>query len=167
METYKDIPGCPNYEVSPSGLVRNKKTNRLLKPSIYHSEDKPYARVKLVNDSGIPKNFSVHRLVAKLYIPNPENKPYTDHINGNSLDNNVTNLRWATAEENAQNCCMNRRNTSGFKGVYFHKVSGKYMAYVRTGGHMVYLGLYETAEDASVVATEARNIAHGDFARHS
>lgn len=56
------------------------------------------------------RTILVHRLVAELFIPNPDNKPCVDHINHNRLDNRVENLRWVTAKENANNRIVHSKN---------------------------------------------------------
>lgn len=81
--------------VSSFGNIKNINTKRGLKGYT----DKRYRRVKLKNGSEYIST-SVHRLVATLFIPNPENKLNVNHIDGNSFNNNVTNLEWCTQKEN-------------------------------------------------------------------
>jgi NUMOD4 motif/HNH endonuclease len=112
IETWKDIEGYERlYQVSNLGQVRSlnrKDTNgnrqlleKILKPS---KTKKGYLRVCLCVNSVI-KTFSVHRLVAIEFIPNSDNKPEINHINGIKHDNSVNNLEWATARENRLHAC--------------------------------------------------------------
>lgn len=92
---WKQIEGKPNYEVSDDGQVRNKKTGRILKPS---TRKDGYCQVMLGRKT-VP--LYIHRLVAIAFIPNPENLPQVDHIDGVKSNNMVSNLRWSNASLNA------------------------------------------------------------------
>lgn len=113
MEEWKTIEDFPNYMVSSEGRVKNIKYNRLLKPRF---NDRGYISFVLYNN-GKNHTFRVNRLVAQIFIPNPENKPYIDHINGIRDDNRVCNLRWATHKENMNNpqTKLKLRNNNGQK----------------------------------------------------
>ena len=93
-EIFKPIDGFDKYFVSNMGNVKSDKTNRLLKVQ----KKIGYSTVGL---SIINKRycFLIHRLVAKAFIPNPENKLTVNHINHNTHDNRVENLEWSTSKE--------------------------------------------------------------------
>lgn len=96
-EIWKDIPGYEGeYKVSNMGNVYSIIKHRL--SSLMLNKTLGYLFVNLHG-----KNYRVHRLVALTFIPNPENKPYIDHINTIKTDNRVENLRWCTPMENTHN----------------------------------------------------------------
>ena len=98
LEKIKDIKGYEGlYQVSSWGKVISVKTNKVLSPEI---NSKGYLRVDLYDSTGKKKHYKVHRLVAEAFIPNPENKPQINHIDGNTQNNSITNLEWCTSSEN-------------------------------------------------------------------
>ena len=98
-ETWKDIPGFEGfYQVSDAGSVRNKRTLKQVKPYL---NGNGYCIVGLYSRKHSKTiHCRVHRLVAKTFIENPQNKRTVNHKDGNKTNNNATNLEWATHKEN-------------------------------------------------------------------
>lgn len=65
--------------------------------------------------NGKVKQFRISRLVAETFIPNPDNKPYVDHIDTNKENNTVSNLRWVTSSENSNNILSRQHMLSSWK----------------------------------------------------
>lgn len=96
MDKWLPISKFPNYVISDDGRVKNMVTGRELKPI---QESTGYSHVTLCND-GKHHQTSIHRLVAQTFIPNPNNKPMVNHIDGDKANNRVDNLEWCTQSEN-------------------------------------------------------------------
>ena len=119
IEVWKDIPEYENlYQVSNLGRVRsldrivyNNGGEELRKGTILKggktSRNSNYHYVGLSKDGKVTNKY-IHRLVAEAFIPNPENKPTVDHLNRDTSNNTLENIRWATYDEQA----TNRNNTN-------------------------------------------------------
>ena len=111
------------------------------------------------------KQYLGHRL-AFIYMTGSAPK-YVDHINGNKVDNSWNNLRECTLQHNNYNMKTTSLNTSGVKGVSWHKRLKKWQAYIKVNKKTKSLGYYKDLELAESVVREARDLYHGEFARHA
>lgn len=111
-EIWKDVQGYERlYQVSNLGRV--KSLGRFVdKLKCHYWQEEKILKLRkradgylnvILSKKGKTKTFSVHRLVAVAFIPNPENKTEVDHINAIKTDNSVNNLRWASHKENMNN----------------------------------------------------------------
>lgn len=103
-----------------------------------------------------------HRIIWLLVYGEPM-PAQIDHINGNPLDNRLVNLRAASHTENQRNKKMCRNNQSGRKGV--SKSGNKWMARIRVDGKLIYLGRFNSLEDAAQTYARAAKMHFGSFAR--
>lgn len=126
-EIWKDIEGYENlYQISNLGNVKSKQRyvyksngkiyiNALLKEKILKKNIRQgYYAVKLYKNNK-KVNFPVHRLVAKAFISNLEDKPCVNHKDGNKLNNNVKNLEWCTYSENILHAYKNGLSSTSEK----------------------------------------------------
>ena len=111
------------------------------------------------------KTYKVHRLIFIMfngYLPK-----FIDHIDGNPANNRIENLRPATMRENLCNTRMRINNTSGVKGVSWHKPTNKWQVKLHIDGKATHIGLYDTVEQAKEIADATRLKHHGEFARYA
>ncbi len=93
-------PNLP-IEVNPNGCTKNLKTmNETFGRNARHG----YKRISLTVSKNKVKDYFVHRLIAEVFIPNLENKPFINHKNGITSDNRIENLEWCTPKENSRHC---------------------------------------------------------------
>lgn len=122
--------------------------------------NKRYIRVRVDNES-----YLAHRLVwGWLYGEDP-GQQMMDHINGTKRDNRPWNLRLATKSQNQWNTAAPSTNTSGYKGVTWHRATARWTARIRCEGKKKHLGLYNTPEEAHQAYCKAAKRIHGNFAR--
>jgi hypothetical protein len=88
-----------------------------------------------------------------------------DHENLDKADNRWSNLRAADASKNSSNRSLRGDNTSGYKGVCWHRKAGKWTAMIQLNGRSIYLGLHESLEDAAAAYKTAAEHYFGEFAR--
>ena len=115
MEIWKSIAGYENYQISITGKIR--KNGYFLKPYKNKKNDM-HLKIKLSKD-GKRKAFFVHQLVAKTFIPNPDNLPEINHIDHDPNNNSVTNLEWITHADNCKDIAVFRKTKKLLESPHF------------------------------------------------
>lgn len=118
-----------------------------------------YAKRGIFNEDGKASSLLMHRdiMVAK-------RGQYVDHINRNGIDNRRENLRFATPSQNAANSKRHKSNKSGYKGVFTHKQSGRWLAHIRINGKSTHVGIFDCPKEAHEAYMKAAREHYGDFA---
>jgi hypothetical protein len=145
---YRD--GVLYWKVTFSGVRQGKKAGTL---------NNKYYLVQINK-----KTYRKHRIIFLMhygFFPDQ-----VDHIDGNTLNNCIENLRAATTFGNNQNRKKSSNNTSGHKGVVWHKGKKKWQVQISVNNKYKCFGSFEDLELADLVAQEARDKYHGAFANH-
>lgn len=129
----KDIIGFEGiYKISKSGVVTAYKRNWITGKNLHRKKDEHelkimidkagYKKVPLCKN-GQQKQYYIHRLLAQAFIDNPDKKSCINHIDGNKLNNDLTNLEWVNYSENAKHAFrIGLKNQDGGKNPYAVKV---------------------------------------------
>ena len=120
------------YAISTEGDVINIITEEFLKPG---KNKKGYPQISLTHN-GVRYTFRIHTLVAKAFIPNPNNLPQVNHIDGNKCNNNVNNLEWITNLENMRHSWRiglrkARKGEDVSNNKYSEKIIKKFVSYLK------------------------------------
>ena len=143
MEEWKSIDNHPEYKVSNLGRVKSIKYNKeiILKQT---KNNTGYYYVYL-SEKSKKYPLKVHRLIAHAFIPNPDNKPFIDHINRKRDDNSINNLKWVNNSENMVN--TDTRSNTNQKNIHQNK-RGTYEVFIVRNYKVAFCKTYKTLEEA-------------------
>lgn len=143
------------FEYDSGNLVRKQQYNR-------------HEHVGWKNSSGYiqfefhKKNYMLHRIIYEMHYGKIPENFQIDHIDGNPLNNKIENLRICTQTQNRQNAKLSKNNTTGYRGVV-KTPNNKYQARLTLEGKKLYLGLFNTPEEAFNCVETHRKALYGEF----
>ena len=111
------------------------------------------------------KLYLAHRIIMLLVNKSLSDNYQVDHIDHDRLNNKLNNLRVVSPSGNMRNCGKRSDNSTGMTGVVYHKQARKYMANIFVGGKKIYIGLFNTLEEAAYARLKA-NLTYGYHENH-
>lgn len=143
--TWVKIKGSRTYEINKEGQIRRIATKEIVQPVLTNSG---YLRVS---------KHRIHRTLAETFIPNLENKPEVNHIDGNRLNNSLDNLEWVTSSENTEHMLKTGRGNIKIKRSDIPKIVEQYNNRVSR---------QELAKQYGVTPKAITNVLKGEVASH-
>lgn len=114
-KTFLPVKSFEMYRIYPDGRVKSDITDKFLTP-ITNTAGPGYKMVRLSNTRGLRVWAKIHRLVANAFIPNPSKLPVVNHLDGNSMNNDVSNLEWTTNSGNLKHSyLLGKKSSKGIK----------------------------------------------------
>jgi hypothetical protein len=147
------------FDYNPdTGILRRRKNGKAVAGSVVSPWGHLVVRV-------LGRNMLIHR-VAFAIVNGRFPSKCIDHINGDSSDNRIENLREASVSENGRNTLGKRNSTTGILGVSWSRALKKYQAQIGINSKNIHLGFFGSKEEASAARIAAEVIHHGEFASH-
>ena len=163
MEIWKDIKGYEgHYQISNLGNVKSIKKNKEL--ILCKSVGTSGYRINAFCLNSKLTTLMIHRLVAEAFIGDAKGRQ-VNHIDGNKLNNDVSNLEYVSGRENIQKYYSTRINKTKKLGATYNKATRKWRSFIRVNGKQIYLGFFDTEIEASNAYNEA--VKKYDYAANS